>query len=293
MTRQPSARARLLAELPVTERHLSLNGAATAVLEGGDGAPLVLLHGPAGYAAAWLRVIPGLVTGWRVIAPDLPGHGASAPFAAALDVDRVMGWLDDLIECTCAAPPVLIGHALGGAIAARYAAEHSERLGGVVLVDTFGLRPLQPDPGFGAAIQTFMTAPSEQALDRLWSFCAFDVVALRRALGPQWPALTAYSLDRALTPGLLAAQHRFIELFGMPAISPAQLARISVPTALVWGRHDLATPLSAAIEASARFGWPLHVIDDAGDEPTIERPQEFLKVLHASLGVTARREPAR
>jgi pimeloyl-ACP methyl ester carboxylesterase len=293
MTRQRPARDQLLADLPVAERRLSLFGAQTAVLEGGEGAPLVLLHGPASYAAAWLRVIPGLVTGWRVIAPDLPGHGASEPFAPALDVERVMGWLDDLIECTCAAPPVLVGHAIGGAIAARYAAEHGERLGGVVLVDTFGLRPLQPDPGFGAAIQAFMTGPSEQAFDRLWSFCAFDVAALRRALGAQWPALTAYSLDRAYTPGLLAGQYRFIELFGMPAIEPTALARIAVPTALIWGRHDLATPLSVAAEAGARVGWPLHVIDDAGDEPSMEQPEAFLSVLRSALGAMSRPELAR
>lgn len=44
-------RRRVLAGLPVTERLLSLNGVRTAVLEGGEGAPIVLLHGPGGYAA--------------------------------------------------------------------------------------------------------------------------------------------------------------------------------------------------------------------------------------------------
>ena len=61
----------------MTERRLSLNHLSTAVLEGGDGPPIVLLHGPAAYAAQWRRVIPDLVTTHRVIAPDLPGHGAS------------------------------------------------------------------------------------------------------------------------------------------------------------------------------------------------------------------------
>jgi pimeloyl-ACP methyl ester carboxylesterase len=92
---------------------------------------------------------------------------------------------------------------------------------------------------------------------------------------------------------LLAAQNRLIELFGMPAITPDVLARIAAPTALVWGRHDLATPLSVAAQASARFGWPLHVIEDAGDEPTIEQPGEFLKVLRSVLGTASRRELAR
>ena len=49
----------------------------TVVLEGGDGPPVVLLHGPAGNAAHWLRVFPELVRTHRVIAPDLPGHGGT------------------------------------------------------------------------------------------------------------------------------------------------------------------------------------------------------------------------
>ena len=61
--------------MPVTERRLQLAGVSTAVLEGGDGPPVVLLHGPGEYAAHWMRVIPDLVTTHRVVAPDLPGHG--------------------------------------------------------------------------------------------------------------------------------------------------------------------------------------------------------------------------
>ena len=72
-----SARERLLATMPVTERRLELAGISTAVLEGGDGPPVVLLHGPGEYAAKWMRVIPDLVTTHRVVAPDLPGHGTS------------------------------------------------------------------------------------------------------------------------------------------------------------------------------------------------------------------------
>ena len=71
------ARERLLAGLPVTERRLQLAEVSTAVLEGGAGPPIVLLHGPGAYGAAWLRVIPDLVTTHRVIAPDLPGQGAT------------------------------------------------------------------------------------------------------------------------------------------------------------------------------------------------------------------------
>ena len=53
-----AARQRLLAGMPVTERRLLLAGISTAVLEGGDGPPVVLLHGPMGNAANWMEVTP-------------------------------------------------------------------------------------------------------------------------------------------------------------------------------------------------------------------------------------------
>jgi pimeloyl-ACP methyl ester carboxylesterase len=58
-----------------------------------------------------------------------------------------------------------------------------------------------------------------------------------------------------------------------------ELARIRVPATLIWGRHDLATPLAVAQAASARYGWPLHVIDNAADDPPLEQPEAFARAL--------------
>ncbi len=277
------ARERLLAGLPVTARRLALAGTATAVLEGGAGPPLVLLHGPGSHALAWLRVLPALVTTYRVIAPDLPGHGASEVLDRPADEGQMMRWVDDLIEHTCPGPPALVGHILGGAIAARYAAERGQRLRGLVLVDTLGLTAFQPTPEFGRALSAFLADPTDDTHDGLWGRCAFDLAALRGRLGPQWVWLKAYDLDRARTPALAAAQHAMMAALGVPAIPPATLARIAVPTALVWGRHDAATAPSVAQDASARFGWPLHVIEEAGADAPLEQPEAFVDALRAVL----------
>ncbi|HSK33898.1 MAG TPA: alpha/beta fold hydrolase, partial [Propionicimonas sp.] len=130
-------RERMLAGMPVTARQLQLAGVSTAVLEGGEGPPVVLLHGPGEFAALWARVIPDLVKTRRVVAPDLPGHGASGMPRGRLDRERVLAWLGELIEETCSAPPVLVGHLMGGAIAARFASDHGDRVDALVLVDTF------------------------------------------------------------------------------------------------------------------------------------------------------------
>ncbi|MFW5898896.1 MAG: alpha/beta fold hydrolase, partial [Jiangellaceae bacterium] len=70
-------RETLLAAIPLSDRRRELAGVSTAVLEGGDGPPIVLLHGQGEFAAVWTAVIPDLVRTNRVIVPDLPGQGAS------------------------------------------------------------------------------------------------------------------------------------------------------------------------------------------------------------------------
>jgi pimeloyl-ACP methyl ester carboxylesterase len=282
------ARKRLLAGLPVAERQLHLNGVSTAVLEGGDGPPIVLLHGPGEHAAKWFQVLPELVTSHHVVAPDLPGHGASGVIGGTLDAVRVLGWLDELIERTCPAPAALVGHVLGGAIAARYAVERGERIRSLVLVDALGLAAFQPAPDFALALGAFISEPTEDAHDRLWTRCAFDLDAMRARMGKRWAWIKTYNLDRARAPGVKAAQEALMEQFGFAAISPSELARIAVPTTLVWGRHDLATPVSVAQAASTRYGWPLRVIENAGDDPPMEQPEAFLEALHAALGSSDR-----
>ena len=66
-------------------------------------------------------------------------------------------------------------------------------------------------------------------------------------------------------------------------IPEEDLGRIGVPTTLIWGRQDPVMRLKVAEAASARFHWPLHVIDDAGDDPPIERPEAFLRALQSAL----------
>jgi pimeloyl-ACP methyl ester carboxylesterase len=278
------ARQRLLDAIPVTERQLRLAGISTAVLEGGDGPPVVLLHSSGEFAALWMRVIPDLVRTHRVVVPDLPGHGASEVADGQLDTDHVVAWLGALIEHTCPSPPALVGHGLGGAIAARFAIAHPDRLSRLVLVDAFGLDRFEPAPSFGLALHRFMEQPTEHTRDGLFEQCFVDPDGLRQQLGQRWEPLAAYALDRARTSGQQAALGSLMPQLGLPAILPADLARITVPTTLIWGRHDLQVRLPVAEAASNRHSWPLHVIDHAGDDPALEQPQAFLRTLHAALG---------
>jgi pimeloyl-ACP methyl ester carboxylesterase len=272
-------RERLLSAAPVTERRIELAGFSTAVLEAGDGPPIVLLHGPGAYAAGWLPAIPALAATHHVIAPDLPGHGATTGPDVPLDTHGVLAWLDALIDRTCPSPPVLVGQLIGGAIAARFAAGAPGRVRSLMLVVPFGLAPFEPTPTFGAALTGYLTEPAGPSHDTLWRHCVHDLDDVRTRLGTQWDAMRDYNLALARTPAVASALQTLLGLFAMPAIPDEVLARIEVPTTLVWGRDDAIVPVSVGESAAARFGWPIHVLDNTGNEPAIEDPEAFVKAV--------------
>ena len=274
-------RERLLAGLPVTERRLSVAGVSTAVLEGGHGPPVVFLQ--AEFAAVWMRVIPELVRTHRVIAPDLPGLGASHVPNGPPGVDTVLTWVGELIEQTCPTPPVLVGKGAGGAIAARFAVDHSDQLQALVLVDTYGLARYRPALGMAFTFTGVMLRPTERGLERGFrNYCFVDLDGVRGEMGERWEAMAAYALDRFRTPAVRAAMRRLVRPLAS-AIPPHDLVRITVPTTLIWGRHDRGVQLNVARLASERYGWALHVIEDARDDPAIEQPQAFLEALRTAL----------
>lgn len=277
------ARQQLLAGAPVTERRLDLAGVSTAVLEGGDGPPVVLLHGQGGWAGMWLPVAADLVRTHRVVAPDLPGLGASEVPDRPPDAVGVVAWLGELIQRTCPVPPAVVGASLGASIAARFAIAHPDRLSRLVLVSASSLDRFRPAPGVVLAMIRFIARPSERTQQGFLRQVAVDPARVRALMGERWEASQAYTLDRARTPSVRAANRRMLRELGTKTIPPQDLARITVPTSLIWGRHDRVMRLRIAEEASARYGWPLHVIEDAGHF-TIEQPEAFKGALRAGLG---------
>jgi pimeloyl-ACP methyl ester carboxylesterase len=277
-----SPREPLLDGLPVAERHLQAGGISTAILEGGGGPPVVLLHGPGESAVKWMRVFDGLVEANRVIAPDLPAHGNTEVPDGEVGAERVLAWLRELIDETCDSPPALVGHVLGGAIGARFAIEHGARLSRLVLVDSLGLARFRPKPRFALTMAGFLARPSERSYDRFMRQCSYDLDGLREQMGERWDPFVDYNLELAKSPGAKVAG-RMMRGIGLPRIPAQELARIGVPTTLIWGRQDRANRLRIAERASERYGWPLHVIEDCADDPPRDRPEAFLAALRATL----------
>ncbi len=220
-----------------------------------------------------------------MIAPDLPGHGASGVVREPLDtaaVTRLAGRADRAHlpvaagagRATCSAAP----------IAARFAIDHPDRLGRLVLVDTYGLGRFWPAPRYALAMVAYAARPTEGTQERLFRQCVFDLDGLRERAGGARRAGGGVCARPGPRARVNAALKHLMPQLGVPAIPPAELARIAAPTTLIWGRHDRQVRLGLAEAASARYGWPLHVVERAADDPAVEQPEAFLQALPAALG---------
>lgn len=274
----------LLAGLPVTERRIKLSGVATAVLEGGDGPPLLLLHGGVESGGAyWAPVVPALAQRHRVIVPDVPGLGESEPFATPIDQAQFDRWFRALLTAPpVGEPPVVVAHSLLGAFAARFAARHGELLRGLVIYGAPGIGRYRMPLGLLFAAILFDLRPSLSAQQRFLRWVFIDPDATQ-AQHPQWfDAFNAYCVERGRQPHVKRTMRALVNV-GMKQVPMADLERIAIPTSLLWGRADRMARVELAETAAAELGWPLHVIEDAGHAPHLERPDAFLATLNQAV----------
>jgi 2-hydroxymuconate-semialdehyde hydrolase len=270
-----------LAPLPLTERRLELAGTTTAVREGGDGPPLVLLHGGIECGGMyWAPVVEALAERRRLVIPDVPGLGASEPMER-LDAAAFADWFAALLDATDAASPELVAHSLLGSLAARLAAARPGLLGRVVIYGTPAIGRYRMPLGLRAVAIRFGLRPTERNAERFDSWAFFDLERTRRQDPAFFAAFRAYSLERARVAHVKRTMRQLIGSC-TKQIPAADLRRIEVPVALVWGSHDRFVPLSLAETAAARFGWPLHAIGEAGHVPHIERPAAFVRALESA-----------
>ncbi len=272
------SRERLLTGVPVVERRLHAAGVSSCVLEGGSGPPLVLLHGGIECGGVmWAPVVARLAVKHRLVIPDLPGLGESAP-VDRLDAATFATWFNALLELTCDEPPAVIAHSLGGTLAARFAAHHGDRIGRLVIIGGPGVGPYRMPAELRIAAIRFGLHPTERNLERFERLAFLDLDEMR-GRDPGWfEAFGAYVRSRARAPHVKRAMRRLVASC-TKQVPDSELRRIAPAPELVWGRHDRFVPVALAEHAAVRLDWRLHVIEDAGHVPQLERPDAFLQAL--------------
>lgn len=231
------------------ERHtVEVDGRRVAVLEAGPGdAPtIVLLHGFTGAKENWLPLMAVLARSHRVIAPDLPGWGESERVVGADHGVRAQAeWVARWLRLRGEPPALLVGHSMGGHIAALVAAQHPGLVPRLALVAAAGV-PFAEN-AFARAV-----------LAGEHPFAVSDRASLRRYLGlvfsdPPW---LPWPLDRALIRQRIAdaafeyevlANLRGPERFAVQPLLP----RIGAPTLLLWCDDDRVIDPSAASQFAA------------------------------------------
>ena len=234
------------------ERQRVRFGPATIAYEvAGDGPPVVLVHGLSGSGRWWRRNISALTPHRRVYVVDLIGFGASRarhPFALAEAASYLIRWLDHLDLARVS----LVGHSMGGLIAAELAADAPERVDRLVLVDPATL-PLQTD------LMRHMLSLVQELRTISPSFLPVLIADALRA-GP-------LTLWRATTALMLAD------------LRP-KLAQIRARTLAIWGEHDALVPLALAQQLAQYLRYEeLVVIKGAGHVPMWDCPRAFNRVL--------------
>jgi len=276
-----SARERMLRGLQASERRVELAGVSTALLEAGDGPPLVLLHGGIECGGAyWAPVIERLAESHRVVVPDVPGLGESEP-VADLTTEVFSDWFRALLDATCEDRPLLIAHSLLGALATRFATQDAASIRALVIYAAPGIGPYRIPLRLMILAARFGLRPSEKNAERFDRFAFFDFDAAKRQNEDWLEAWSVYTRERAAVPHVKRTMRRLIKSC-TKRIPDDELRRIEVRTTLIWGSHDRFVPLSLAEGASARLDWPLRVIDETGHVPHIERTEAFLDALMES-----------
>ncbi|MGH9136938.1 MAG: alpha/beta fold hydrolase [Acidimicrobiales bacterium] len=267
-------RSRMLAGVGARTYDVDVGGVRTHVIEAGDGPPLVLQHGGIECGGImWTPVIADLARHHRVVAPDAPGLGESAP-VDRLDIETFTRWFDTFLNLADLERAVLVAHSLLGSMAARYASRRSERLGRLVIYSAPGVGPYRMPWQLRYAAIRFAIRPTPRNAERFDRFALLDLDATRRR-DPEWyAAFDAYTRAQAGRGHVKRTMNRLIADQTKP-IAASDLARIDIPVSLLWGRQDRMVPLSIGQAAATTHGWPLHVVDDAAHAPHIETPERF------------------
>ena len=280
-------------------RKATLHGRDLSFLDSGgagDDSALLFVHGLLGSRRSWRHLVDKLDPHYRVLAPDLFGHGASAKPIGDYSLGAHAATLRDLLDHLAVDRVTLIGHSLGGGIGLQFCYLFPERVERLVLVSSGGLgRDVSP-------LLRAATVPGAEWVLPLvassWVRESVDTAArvLQRAGWRPSPMLAEGwhgfgSLREADTRrAFLSTARGVIDPGGQTVTAHDFLPLVSdVPTLIVWGSNDRIIPVSHATAAHQTLPESrLEIFEQAGHFPHLDQPARFASVLSAFIAATSR-----
>jgi pimeloyl-ACP methyl ester carboxylesterase len=296
----------------VRHRIADLDGPVHYIDFGGQGKPLLMVHGLGGSALNWMAVGPALAERYHAIAIDLVGFGQTPLHHRSATVGANEELVSEFIDKVIGDPVVLVGNSMGGHIAILESADHPQQVTECILVDPAVPIPIHPAPRPNPLMLGMAAALSIPGLA--------DVLVHRRLqrLGPETlvqQALAFASADPSrVDPSVVEAHvqltrerahlglqnsRAFVQASRSIALRMAdprfwtRVKRVKAPTLVIHGSLDSIIPLAAARElVRRRPDWTLRVLEGVGHVPMMETPDLFLSVVLEWLADRIAPEPA-
>jgi 3-oxoadipate enol-lactonase len=267
------------------ERFAEVQGVRLRYFVGGKGEPVVLVHGLGGAATNWTLLAPELALRRRVLIPELPGHGGSAPLPAVPSLSAFADRIALLAEHERFAPAALVGHSLGGLVALRLALRHPGQAARLVLAAAAGVssttrRTVYSLRAVGLVKPGKLIAPFRDSVAR-------DARLRSLAFG-SWAVADSAAFSPRAAAGFLAGPPLHTDtasaVTALVRDDPRKdLADLECPCLVLWGARDRQLPLSDGIDFARRLRAPLRVIADCGHLLIGERPEACLDAIESFL----------
>ncbi len=242
------------------ERDLVVEGRRWRLHEAGppSAPPVVFVHGYHGSGRFFVGAMAAVADGWRALAPDLPGHGASDPWPPGEGAVEQWLLLDGLLEALGVSGAALVGHSRGGIVSAQLCARRPHRARALMVFGT----PGRPYPVGTLDIVRMFVDPGALSPGLLREVRACSAAA-RGYDQARARAVERGAIERDLTP---------------------VLPSVRVPTLVLWGELDATVPEGAARHVAEGVpGAEWRVVRGAGHMWPLEEPASFAGEVRAFL----------
>jgi len=275
-------------------KFVELHGERVAYREAGAGEALLLIHGMAGSSATWRAVLPQLSKKYRVVAPDLFGHGESAKPRGDYSLGAFAVSLRDLLDELGITRATVVGQSLGGGVAMQFVYQHRDYCQRLVLISSGGLGPdlsltlrMLSAPGVELVLPVVASRPVLNVANKLGSWLKSAGIHSPSDSAEMWSAYSSLS-DGQTRQAFLRTLRSVVDYRGQ-AVSAINKLHVSsgLPTLLIWGDQDRIIPVAHGYATHAAVpGSRLEVLPGVGHFPHVESPTAVVQILDDFIATT-------